>query len=157
MRIGVLTISDRASAGEMVDEGGPTIEDVLHSAGMEAVERAIVSDDQVAVAAALRRMADDLRLDVVLTTGGTGLGPRDLAPEATLAVGERTVPGIADAIRSASLEKTRMAMLSRGVAVIRGETLIINLPGSPKGAREGTEVVLPVLAHAVATLHGARH
>jgi molybdopterin adenylyltransferase len=157
MRIGVLTISDRASAGEMRDEGGPAVESALTSAGLEVQERAIISDDRAGIEHTLQEWTDSLQLDVVFTTGGTGLGPRDMAPEATLAVSHRLVPGISEAIRAASLQKTQMAMLSRGVAAIRGGTLIVNLPGSPRGARESAEVVIPVLPHAVATLHGGKH
>src|SRR5689334_18579908 len=128
MRIGVLTISDRASAGQMTDEGGPAVESALTAAGLTVEERVIVSDDRAGIERTLQEWADECRLDVVFTTGGTGLGPRDMAPEATLAVSHRLVPGIAEAIRATSLAKTQMAMLSRGVAAVRGTTLIVNLP-----------------------------
>lgn len=157
IRIGILTISDRASAGQMADEGGPAVESALQGHGWEISERAIISDDRQGIEQTLTTWSDNSQLDVILTTGGTGLGPRDLAPEATLAVADRQVPGVAETIRAVSLRQTRMAMLSRGVAAVRGATLIVNLPGSPRGAAEATEVVVPILEHAVATLRGARH
>jgi molybdopterin adenylyltransferase len=157
LQIGVLTVSDRASAGEMEDLGGPAVENVLRSGGLTVARREIVPDDRKQIASTLRRWCDDEHLDVVLTTGGTGLGARDVTPEATVEIAEREVPGIAEAIRFASLGQTPMAMISRGVAVLRGTTLIVNLPGSPRGAAQGAEIVLPVLEHAVATLHGGKH
>jgi molybdenum cofactor synthesis domain-containing protein len=114
-------------------------------------------DDRAKIAQLLRQWCDELGLDVILTTGGTGLGPRDVTPEATLDIADRTVPGIAEAMRYAGLRQTPMAMLSRSQAATRGTTLIVNLPGSPKGVREGMEVILPVLEHARAITHGGRH
>jgi molybdopterin adenylyltransferase len=157
MRIGILTVSDRAAAGEMEDLGGPAVEGALQGEEFDVVAREIVPDERVQIERQLRQWADADRLDVVFTTGGTGLGPRDVTPEATLSVADRQVPGIAEAIRAASTRVTDRAMLSRGVAAMRGETLIVNLPGSPGGARDGVAVVLPVLAHAVATMRGAKH
>ena len=157
LRIGILTISDRASAGQMEDRGGPAVQAALDNPEWDVIEHAIVPDDLDEVASTLRRWTDELELDVILTTGGTGLGPRDITPEATSSVVSRTVPGIAEAIRSASLAQTQQAMLSRGVAGVRADTLIINLPGSPRGAAQGVQVVRPILEHAVSTLHGARH
>src|SRR5437764_3787606 len=152
LRIGILTVSDRASAGEMDDLGGPAVEDALQPLAPQIEERSIVPDDEDTIADLLTAWCDRSQLDVIFTTGGTGLGPRDVTPEATLRVCRRLVPGIAETIRSTSLGQTQHAMLSRGAAGVRGSTLIINLPGSPRGAREGVEVVLSVLEHAVATL-----
>lgn len=153
IRVGILTISDKAARGERDDRGGPTIREVVEAAGMQVIEAGIVPDEQDRISAALTRLADDLRLDLVFTTGGTGLAPRDVTPQATLAVIDYQVPGLAEAMRAASLAKTPAAMLSRAVAGVRGRTLIINLPGSPRGVRECLEVILPALPHAVETLH----
>ena len=157
LRIGILTVSDRVSAGEMADRGGPAIRDALRNPDWTVAHETVVPDDLDRIAAALRRWADETRLDVIFTTGGTGLGPRDVTPEATLSVATRIVPGVAEAIRIASLQQTPHAMLSRAAAGIRGATLIINLPGSPTGAAEGVEVVRPILEHAVQILRGGRH
>lgn len=156
MRVGVLTISDRVSRGLMEDTGGRAIEAELDPS-WEVARRAVVPDDVEQIAGTLTAWCDTDHLDIIITTGGTGLGPRDVTPEATLTVAERSVPGIAEAIRARSLADTPMAMISRGVAVARGTTLIVNLPGSPRGAAEGTRIVRPVLAHAVAIMHGGRH
>ncbi len=157
LKIGVLTVSDRVSRGEMEDRGGPAVQSALRNPEWVVAEQAVVPDDLEEVASILRRWADESQLDIIFTTGGTGLGPRDVTPEATSRVATRLIPGIAEAIRSASLAQTQQAMLSRAMAGVRGTTLIINLPGSPRGAEEGVDVVRPVLEHAVATLHGARH
>ncbi|RME41114.1 MAG: MogA/MoaB family molybdenum cofactor biosynthesis protein [Deltaproteobacteria bacterium] len=152
-RIGVLTLSDKGSRGERVDESGPLL--VGMCAGLGRVEKtAVIPDDRKTIVATLKAWADEDGLDLILTTGGTGLTPRDVTPEATLAVVERLVPGMAEAMRMASLQKTPHAMLSRGVAGIRGATLIVNLPGSPKAARENFEVLLPALPHALGKLKG---
>ncbi len=148
--VGVLTISDGAAKGERQDLSGENIRTLvarLPDASVSA--NAIVPDETDAIIAVLRAWSDEQHLNLVLTTGGTGLAPRDVTPEATLAVLEREAPGIAEAMRSISLEYTRTAMLSRGVAGVRGRTLIINLPGSPKAVRECLEYILPVLPHAV--------
>jgi molybdenum cofactor synthesis domain-containing protein len=157
MRIGVLTISDRASSGAMADRGGPAIVEALASLEQEIAAQLIVPDDRERIAGVLALWADVERLDVVFTTGGTGLGSRDVTPEATLQIADRQVEGIAEAIRSAGLSRLPQAMLSRGVAVQRKNTLIVNLPGSPSGARDGVEVLLPVLEHAVLMMGDARH
>ena len=148
--IGVLTISDGASKGERQDTSGETIRamvaqlsDAVLTAG------AIIPDEADQIAAVLREWSDEKHLHLVLTTGGTGLAPRDVTPEATKAVIEREAPGIAEAMRAISLQYTRMAMLSRGIAGVRGRTLIINLPGSPKAVKECLEYILPVLPHAI--------
>ncbi|EAX47201.1 molybdenum cofactor synthesis domain [Thermosinus carboxydivorans Nor1] len=151
--IGIITASDKGSRGEREDMSGKTIAEML--AGLGTVKRyVVVPDDQAVISREIIYMADELKIDLILTTGGTGLGPRDVTPEATLAVIDRQVPGIAEAMRAKSLEKTSRAMLSRAVAGLRGRTLIINLPGSPKGVRECLEVVLPALEHGLAIMKG---
>ncbi|MFQ5878610.1 MAG: molybdenum cofactor biosynthesis protein B [Dehalococcoidia bacterium] len=153
VRAGILTVSDKGARGQRLDASGGAIREMLSSlAAVDAYE--VVPDEAGAIADRLRRWADELALDVVFTTGGTGLSPRDVTPEATLAVVERLVPGLAEAMRQEGLRHTPMAMLSRGVAGVRGRTLIVNLPGSEKGVRENLATILPVLAHAVATLRG---
>jgi molybdopterin adenylyltransferase len=156
-RIGILTVSDRVSRGAMEDRGGPAIAAALSPLEHEIVVRKVVSDDVDDIASALRTWADEFQLDAILTTGGTGLGPRDVTPEATMQICDRLVPGIAETLRAAGLNQTPQSMLSRGVAGVRGRTLIVNLPGSPRGAQEGVEILLPVLPHAAAMLGGGGH
>ena len=150
----VLTLSDKGSRGERDDTSGRMLCDLLQSLGYVLVEYEILPDVREGIVRRLRSLADDRAADLVLTTGGTGVAPTDVTPEATLEVVERLVPGIAEAMRQASLLKTPNAVLSRGVAGIRGQTLIINLPGSEKAARENIEVVLPALTHALYKLKG---
>ena len=157
VRFGILTVSDSVAAGTAEDRGGPAVRAALAQSGWEVAEATVVPDDRSQIETTLKRWADERRLDVIFTTGGTGLGPRDVTPEATLAVADRIVPGIAETIRAMSFRQTQGAMLSRGTCCMRGPTLIINLPGSPKGATYGVEIVRPVLEHAVSTIHGARH
>jgi molybdopterin adenylyltransferase len=154
-RGGVVTISDACARGEREDTSGAALRELLASVA-EVVEMRVISDDRERIEATLRELADQ-GLDMVLTTGGTGLGPRDVTPEATLAVVERLVPGLAEAMRQDSLKKTPHAMLSRGVAGVRGRTLIVNMPGSPKAVRECFAVIAPVLTHAVHILAGGGH
>lgn len=150
----VITLSDKGARGERMDESGPAIAGRLKAAGYEVVEQLLIADDAEMLKKQLCRLADQRQLDLVLTTGGTGFSPRDVTPEATLAVEERSAPGIAEAIRAASLAVTSRAMLSRGTAVIRGKTLIINLPGSPKACMESMDVFLDVVPHGLELLRG---
>ena len=154
-RVGILTVSDKGHAGERVDTAGPELARGLDSSCFKVAAAKIVPDEPEAIAALLTAWSDTGGLDLILTTGGTGLSPRDTTPEATLAVAQRLVPGIGEAMRAASLALTPHAMLSRGVAVIRGRTLIINLPGSPKGARENLAAVAQALPHALEKLRGS--
>ncbi len=153
MRVSVLTASDRCSRGQAEDKSGPLLSELLKGAA-ETVCYRCVPDEREQIAAALVFMCDELRSDVVFTTGGTGFAPRDVTPEATRDVIEKEVPGIPEAIRYESLKITPKAMLSRATAGIRGRTLIVNLPGSPKAVRESLAVVLPVLDHAIETMSG---
>src|SRR5215207_6545067 len=152
LRFGILTLSDRSSRGERADGSGPALAELIQTAGWSVVKQALLPDDESAIRAMLAAWADSGEIDVLLTTGGTGFAPRDITPEATRAVIEREAPGLAEAMRAASLKITPHAMLSRIVTGIRGKTLIINLPGSPKGAAENLQVVVPVLPHAVQLL-----
>jgi molybdenum cofactor synthesis domain-containing protein len=156
--VGILTISTKGAVGEREDTSGEVIRELVTAPPLSATvaERAIVADDRKAIEETLRRWADESHLDLILTTGGTGLSPTDVTPEATLAVLDRHAPGIVEAMRRETLAKTPFAMLSRAVAGTRAATLIINLPGSPKGVRECLEVVLPVLPHAIELVSGRR-
>ncbi len=150
----VLTVSDRSFHGQRPDEGGPLVADLLKNAGYEVVFTSIVPDEQTMIEAELCRIADDMDVQLLITTGGTGFAPRDVTPEATLAVCDRMAPGIPEAMRYASLQITPRAMLSRAQAGLRGGTLIVNLPGSPKAAKENLEAVLPALSHGLEMLSG---
>jgi len=154
LKVGILTASDRSHRGEREDKSGVVLRDLLLQLPAEVAAYKIVPDDRALLAAALIDWADRLQCDLILTTGGTGLAPRDQTPEATRDVIEKEVPGIVQAIREVSLKKTLMAMLSRAVAGVRGQTLIINLPGSPSGVVEAFEVIKPVLVHAIELIRG---
>jgi len=151
---GILTISDKGSRRERQDKSGEAIREILSRMDVRIVNYDIVPDEKELIIEKLVKWADEDNLDVILTTGGTGLTPRDVTPEATLAVVDRIVPGFAEAMRAESLKKTPHAMLSRAVVGTREKCLIINLPGSPKAVRECLEVILPALPHAVETLKG---
>lgn len=151
----VITVSDAGFRGERKDESGEALVQLLREIGAEIVATKILSDDPDPLADALKEFADSRDVNLIVTTGGTGLAPRDNTPEATLAVIEREAPGLSEAMRSETLKQTPMAMISRGVCGIRSGTLIINLPGSPKAVREGFAVIAPVLDHAIALLAGS--
>jgi molybdenum cofactor synthesis domain-containing protein len=152
-RAAVLTVSDRSAAGEREDASGPLLAGLLEEEGWEVSDRRVVPDDVPAIVAALTELAAT-GVALLLTTGGTGLAARDVTPDATRAVADREIPGIAEALRAAGLADTPHAMLSRAVAAVHGRTLIVNLPGSPRGAASGFRTVAPVLGHAVALIAG---
>lgn len=152
-RIGILTLSDKGAAGLRQDLSGPLLTNLVRPLG-EVVRSQIIQDDRETIVLVLKTWVDELRLDLILTTGGTGLSPRDCTPQATLEIVDYLVPGMAEAMRAASAGFTPRAMLSRAVVGVRNQSLIINLPGSPKAARENFEVLLPVLSHALEKLHG---
>jgi len=154
LTVGVLTISDKGARGDRQDKSRAVIREILPSIAARIVNYDVIPDEKEPIVARLVKWADEDDLDIIITTGGTGLTPRDVTPEATLAVVDRIVPGFAEAMRAESLKKTPHAMLSRAVAGTRGKCLIINLPGSPKAVRECLEVILPALPHAVETLKG---
>jgi molybdopterin adenylyltransferase len=157
MRVSVLTISDSVAAGKNEDRSGPAVIGRCRELGWTIASSSVRADDRGAIEGYLKETADANAVDLILTTGGTGLGPRDVTPEATEAVVDRLIPGFPEQMRAAGLEKTRRAILSRATAGIRGNTIIINLPGSPKGAVESLDAVADLLAHAVDIVHGARH
>jgi len=152
LRIGILTVSDRSARGERPDLSGPSIEELIHERGWSVSRMEIIPDELPLLIDTLASWADSGELDIILTTGGTGFSPRDITPEATIKVVYRETPGLAEAMRAASLTITPHAMMSRARAGIRGRTLIVNLPGSPRAAVENLNVVLPVFEHAVALL-----
>ncbi len=153
-RAAVVTLSDKGASGQRQDKSGPLIQGMLEQAGYTVVETVLLPDSQQQIEAELRRLADMRQVDLLLTTGGTGFSRRDVTPEATMAVAHRNAPGIAEAIRAYSLSITGRAMLSRGVSVIRGGTVIVNLPGSPKAVEECLGYILPHLGHGIAILKG---
>jgi len=162
MRVAVLTASDKGARGEREDRSAEVIKEMVAEIGGEVVAYDVVPDEKELLVEKLLEYADEKKVDLVLTTGGTGLSPRDVTPEATLEVVEKVIPGIPEAMRAKGLEYTPHAMLSRAVAGSRGKTLIINLPGSPRAVRENLEVVLPAIPHALEILQGrggecARH
>ena len=154
IKVGIITASDKGSRGEREDRSGPLLQELVRSIGGEAVEYCILPDERDLLAAKMREWADVLRLDLILTTGGTGFSPRDVTPEATLDVAERLVPGIAEVMRAESLKVTPKAMLSRAIAALRRGTLIINMPGSPKAVQECWTAIAPALPHGIQILKG---
>ena len=157
MRISVITISDSVAAGKYEDRSGPAVVTRCRELGWRIVSTSVLADDREAIEELLLRTAASNDADAILTTGGTGVGPRDVTPEATIAVAERLIPGFAEHMRAEGIKKTERALLSRAVAAIRNKTIIINLPGSPKGAVESLDAIAELLPHAVDVLHGARH
>lgn len=157
MRVSIVTVSDSVSAGRREDLSGKVLVDRCRDLGWEVISKSVVPDDQALIGTQLLALADSGKLDAVLTTGGTGVGPRDVTPEATAAVVTRQVPGLAELMRQTGVQKTRQAALSRATAGVRGACLIVNLPGSPRGAVESFDAIADLLSHAVAVLHGARH
>jgi molybdenum cofactor synthesis domain-containing protein len=157
IRVAVITVSDRCARGEREDGSGALLVELLREAGAEVVAKEVLPDDPEPLAAALRAYADREDVNLVVTTGGTGLSPRDHTPEATRAVIEREVPGLSEAMRAETLRQTPTAMLSRGLCGVRSGALVVNLPGSPKGVRECFAVIRPVLGHAVGLLAGRAH
>jgi len=157
IKAAVLTISDSCSAGTRRDLSGPAIKDMLTSANIDADEVLVVGDEQDRIAEKLKSLCDETDINVIITTGGTGLGPRDVTPEATLSICDRIVPGLMEASRAEGYKKTPNAILSRGCAGIRNNTIIVNLPGSVKAVTECMEIILPVLGHAVRMMQGGGH
>ena len=154
IQAGVVTVSDKGYAGEREDASGPLLANLVRQMGAEVVRQAIVPDEREQIERVLVELADAAHLDLVLTTGGTGPAPRDVTPEATRAVIEREMPGLAEVLRFAGYSRTPLAVISRGMAGIRGGTLIVNLPGSPRAVREGMETLSPILPHAIKMLRG---
>jgi len=152
IRFAILTVSDRSSRGERPDASGPALAEMVQLQGWQVAQQGIVPDDLDIIKDTLRNWSDSGKIDVILATGGTGFAPRDVTPEATRAIVERLTPGLDEAMRSSSLKVTPHAMLSRAVSGIRKQTLIITLPGSPKGATENFQAVLPALEHAIKLL-----
>jgi molybdopterin adenylyltransferase len=159
MRVSILTISDSVAAGKYEDRSGPAVVARCRELGWETVSVAVLADERIAIEAFLKKAADaaDSAVDLILTTGGTGVGPRDVTPEATLAAIERLIPGFAEHMRAEGRKSTERALLSRGIAGIRAKTIIVNLPGSPTGAVESLNAIASLLPHAVDVVHGARH
>ena len=154
MNAAILTLSDKGSRGERDDASGPALKNWLEAKGVITLRTAVIADEAQEIADTLRAWADSREFDLILTTGGTGVSPRDVTPEATLSILERVIPGFGEVMRLRSLEKTPHAMISRAVAGIRGRSLIINLPGSPRGAVENLEAVWAAVPHAVAKIQG---
>jgi len=157
MRVSILTVSDSVADGKYEDRSGPAVATRCTELGWEVASAAVLADDRAAIEAYLKKVADTDGADLILTTGGTGLGPRDVTPEATLAAAERLIPGFAEHMRAEGQKKTHRALLSRAAAAIRRNTIIVNLPGSPAGAVESLDAIAELLPHAIAVLHGARH
>ena len=157
MNVAIITVSDTVASGERQDASGPAVAARCQELKFTVESTHTLPDDPAQIRSLLSKLADERNVDVILTTGGTGIGPRDSTPEATQAIAERLIPGMAEEMRRQGLAHTPRAILSRGVAAIRGSTLILNLPGSPKGAVESLDAVAALLPHSVQIIHGARH
>jgi molybdopterin adenylyltransferase len=157
MRVSVITISDSVSAGKSEDRSGPAVAARCKELGWEVVSSKVLPDERSAIQTLVADISDASDAEVIFTTGGTGVGPRDVTPEATIAVAERLIPGFGERMRTEGAKKTPRAILSRGVAGIRGTTIIINLPGSPRGAIESLDAIAEFLPHSISILHGERH
>jgi molybdopterin adenylyltransferase len=157
MRVAVITVSDSVSQGKGADRSGPAVSERCKALGWEVVSSQVLPDDRVAIEKLLAAQADSGAADLILTTGGTGIGPRDTTPEATVAVCAKLVPGFAELMRETGVRSTRRAVLSRAVVGVRAQALIVNLPGSPKGAVESLDAVADLLPHACDVLHGLHH
>ena len=153
-KVAIITISDRGSKGEREDSSGPLIREMVKDLPGEVVHYEVIPDEKEIIIEALKKSTDQLNADLVLTTGGTGLSPRDVTPDATLKVIDKEIPGFSEAMRAESLKKTPHAMISRAICGIRGSSLIVNLPGSPKSVKENLSVILPALPHALSKLKG---
>jgi molybdopterin adenylyltransferase len=157
MKVAVITISDTVARGERSDASGPAVVARCEALGWPVSSAHVVADDAIQIQTFLKRLADEENVDLILTTGGTGLGPRDVTPEATQAIADKMIPGFAEEMRRKGLEKTPRAILSRSSAAIRGTTLILNFPGSPKGAVESLDAIASLIVHSIQIIHGARH
>lgn len=157
LRVAIVTVSDSVSTGQREDLSGPAVRERCAALGWQVSSSTVVSDDPTVIQVKLRELADSGEVDLVLTTGGTGVGPRDSTPEATAAACEKLIPGLGELMRQKGQQGTPRAMLSRGAAGIRGRTVIVNLPGSPRGAVESLDAVAELIPHAIEVLHGARH
>lgn len=156
IRVAILTMSDKGSRGEREDKSGQVIREMIEGLPAEIISYEVIPDEKDIIKKKLINLSDIIKVDAIFTTGGTGLSPRDVTPDATVEVIEKEVPGMAEAMRAESLKKTHTAMISRAVAGVRGKTLIINLPGSPKAVRENLSVILPAIPHAIEKLKGDR-
>jgi molybdopterin adenylyltransferase len=154
IQAGVITVSDKGSAGRREDQSGPEVERILKTVGIEVIRRAVIPDEIHQIRDALIDFADHQKIDLIVTTGGTGVSPRDVTPDATLGVIDKEVPGMAEAMRRESHKITPHALISRAIVGIRGRTLIVNLPGSPRSVRENLAVILPALSHAIEKIKG---
>lgn len=157
MRVAILTVSDSVSRGTNEDRSGPALVERCRTLGWEVVSTEVCADERGPIEAFLKTVADSREADLILTTGGTGVGPRDVTPEATMAVAERLIPGFAEQMRAEGMKKMPRAIMSRAVVGIRGTTILVNVPGSPKGAVESLDAIAALLPHAVEVLHGAHH